>query len=597
MLVMLGAAIALMIFASQLQREDEWSEGQVGYSELIRKNSIQAALMLSVGLVVASAGITSIDVEKLIDRWEDFRRQRTNDNTDIISDSLAIERNPEIVPLVDQFGKISRGGLPSDHLIGSGPELAEQVVMVARVEEINPSTGSQIDVEGSEQRYYFRSVTYDNYTSQGWYTQTSKIYVYRAEQEAIKSYSPHQRLIKQEVRFEDNSNGVVYAVGELAVVNREYSVAWRQGTGLSLFNDMFGAIIEDNSYQAYSVVPLYSEEEMRNSFENYPDWVTERYLDLPPTVPERVLDVAYELTFKERTAYDKAVAIEQYLRTFPYTLDLPTKPAATDIADYFLFDIQKGYCDYYSSTMVVLARAVGLPARLAVGYVGGTYDEENDYYVVTADQAHSWVEIYFPEFGWVPFEPTASQEQVIREEETPELAALIGEEGEIVFEPDKDKLTISQIVALIIFVPIVLGLVVGFIWLRVEVFLLRQKEIKLVFAMLYHRMLMYGRWLGVPEGPTQTPLEFAVRMQARLDQLHQQISWLGSVEEAKLIIKSLAENANRTAYSEEAPDVFDRGQSVRNWVLLRRHLLYAVVLVRISEWWGKIRIKKSVPAN
>ncbi len=59
--------------------------------------------------------------------------------------------------------------------------------------------------------------------------------------------------------------------------------------------------------------------------------------------------------------------------------------------------------------MVVLTRALGIPSRLAVGYVGGTYDEENDYLVVTADQAHSWVEVYFPEYGWVTFEPTAGR--------------------------------------------------------------------------------------------------------------------------------------------------------------------------------------------
>ena len=83
------------------------------------------------------------------------------------------------------------------------------------------------------------------------------------------------------------------------------------------------------------------------------------------------------------------------------------------MADYFLFDLKQGYCDYYATSMVVLARAAGLPARLVVGYANGSYDHERAQYIVTENYAHSWVEIYFADIGWVEFEPTSSQPVIL----------------------------------------------------------------------------------------------------------------------------------------------------------------------------------------
>ena len=101
--------------------------------------------------------------------------------------------------------------------------------------------------------------------------------------------------------------------------------------------------------------------------------------------------------------------MESYLRRFPYTLDIPAPPPGVDVVDYFLFDLQQGYCDYYAASMVVLARSLGLPARLAVGYAAGAYDPVRERFTVVEADAHSWPELYFAGFGWIPFEPTAAQ--------------------------------------------------------------------------------------------------------------------------------------------------------------------------------------------
>ena len=176
-----------------------------------------------------------------------------------------------------------------------------------------------------------------------------------------------------------------------------------------LLDDLFAAKIEHIVYQVRSQVSTASDEELRLADDEIPEWIITRYLTLPETVPDRVHLLAQEIIANQPTRYDQAKAIEAFLRSYPYTLELPAPPSDRDVADYFLFDLQTGYCDYYATSMVVLSRSVGLPARVVVGYVGGQYDEETDRFLVTEADAHTWVEIYLGEYGWIPFEPTAAR--------------------------------------------------------------------------------------------------------------------------------------------------------------------------------------------
>ena len=105
---------------------------------------------------------------------------------------------------------------------------------------------------------------------------------------------------------------------------------------------------------------------------------------------------------------DKANAIADYLRSdeFTYSQDIEAPPRDADGVDHFLFETKTGYSDYFASTMVVLMRAVGVPTRLAAGYAPGEYDAENDVRVVRDFDSHGWVQVFFPEYGWIDFEPT-----------------------------------------------------------------------------------------------------------------------------------------------------------------------------------------------
>ena len=128
------------------------------------------------------------------------------------------------------------------------------------------------------------------------------------------------------------------------------------------------------------------------------------FLQLPELDP-RVQALADSLTAGLTRRYDRAAAVEGFLRSFRYTRDLPATARETSL-EYFLFQRRAGHCAYFSTAMVVLLRAAGIEARNVNGFLGGEWNEFGGYLAITQNQAHSWVEVWFPEYGWVTFDPT-----------------------------------------------------------------------------------------------------------------------------------------------------------------------------------------------
>jgi hypothetical protein len=121
--------------------------------------------------------------------------------------------------------------------------------------------------------------------------------------------------------------------------------------------------------------------------------------------------LAAEITRNKTNWYDKAVAIEAYLRTeYDYTLQMVAPPDGVDPIHFFLRDRKAGHCEYFSSAMTMMLRTLDIPARNVNGFLGGAWNEYEDYIAVRGGDAHSWVEVYFPEVGWVTFDPTPASE-------------------------------------------------------------------------------------------------------------------------------------------------------------------------------------------
>ncbi|MFC7441586.1 transglutaminase-like domain-containing protein [Laceyella putida] len=197
------------------------------------------------------------------------------------------------------------------------------------------------------------------------------------------------------------SNGVIIAKGEMVLyqshVEIESSINWTRVT-------------------MATEVPEIDEDQLRQGHWVSPDEkkYIQAHLQLPPNMPKRVLSLAKKVTRDADNWYDKAVAIERYLKwnqTYRYDLsNVPTLPEGRDFVDHFLFDSKVGYCDHFSTAMVVLLRANQIPARWVKGFAPGelSYSAVSHRYQATVrnKDAHSWVEVYFPGVGWLPFEPT-----------------------------------------------------------------------------------------------------------------------------------------------------------------------------------------------
>jgi hypothetical protein len=160
------------------------------------------------------------------------------------------------------------------------------------------------------------------------------------------------------------------------------------------------------TYRAVGVVPAPPTDSSSQGSADYPWWVRDIYLALPPELPARVVELARQVAGQAPTPLAKVQAIRRFLFRYPVDQLLETPPGR-DVVDHFLFEARRGPVEAHASAMVIMLRAVGVPARLAVGLLlsPGDYDEEAKAYRVTASRAMAWPEVYFPGHGWVPFAP------------------------------------------------------------------------------------------------------------------------------------------------------------------------------------------------
>jgi hypothetical protein len=163
-------------------------------------------------------------------------------------------------------------------------------------------------------------------------------------------------------------------------------------------------------YEARSVVPNPPVAALRVAGSVYPASMREMYLQLPKLDP-RIPELAKQITGRANNPYEKSLALEAYLRShYGYTLDLTGTPPPDPLA-YFLFQKRAGHCEYFASAMTVMLRSVGIPARLINGFLTGEYNDVGGDFIVRASDAHSWVEVFFPNYGWLTFDPTPPAEE------------------------------------------------------------------------------------------------------------------------------------------------------------------------------------------
>ena len=160
-----------------------------------------------------------------------------------------------------------------------------------------------------------------------------------------------------------------------------------------------------NTYDATSNIAQVNPAALRAASPSYPPEVELNYLQLPRLDP-RIAALAAQISASEGNNYDKAIAIERYLRTnYAYTLQLPGRLQRDPVAN-FLFERRRGHCEYFASAMAIMLRTLRIPSRVVNGFRTGEFNDVTSQYLIRASNAHSWVEAYFPDYGWISFDPT-----------------------------------------------------------------------------------------------------------------------------------------------------------------------------------------------
>lgn len=393
----LTALLAALIHFTNL--EERWRAEQIDFSEQIRMDLILfaaavAAMLLGLALLLPAFPVSKLS--RVITQSPPIRLAEEKLEQLFAGVRQPLRRGSSPGP--DQPG--GRGILPRDYLIGDPPQLYQTVMMTAAAAVLDENENSRPQDISRIQEAHWRGPSYDQYTGRGWALSDEGQLTHNAGEELPLPAWSEQILITQTISWVHQPRSIRYTLGLPRRFEQPVTSYWRGREDLSRVS---GA---DQDYTLISQVSRAAPASLRLSqLSDIPAAAIARYTALPFSVPIRVRQLAQEIAGSISSPYDQALALEQFLRQYPYTLNVTLPPDDVDLVDFFLFEQQSGYCDYYASAMVVMARALGLPARIGVGFLAQPPDE-NGRQVIYQINSHSWAEIYFAGYGWIEFEPT-----------------------------------------------------------------------------------------------------------------------------------------------------------------------------------------------
>jgi len=393
------AFVALLLLGrlNFLENQKSWRERRVFLSpdnslDLTTTMVIAAGLMIIVSWTVP-ASISNLDSaaktwNRLTRPWRDFTHNMEN-AVEALESSSGGRRG-------EFFG--------SELALGLGFPLSDSVMFTVQTPDL--------PADKRPPRYYWRGRTYDYFAKGQWYTTGTTREDYSPASDISTLINGEQSGLARFVfNTGQTTSTLLYSPAEPVWVSRPgVTRTIPAGTRKDIISwSALPALLAGETYQVDAVLNNPNIAQLREAGEDYPQWVTDKYLQLPANFSSRIRQLATDITAQSLTPYDKAVTITRYLRdNIEYRPTIEKTPRNKDTLEWILFEYKQGYCVYYASSEVLMLRSLGIPARMAVGFAQGERSAENTF-TVRSFHAHAWPEVYFPGIGWVEFEPTANQ--------------------------------------------------------------------------------------------------------------------------------------------------------------------------------------------
>lgn len=562
--VFILASLLYVVRTNVYLREVEWQSSKVNYSTELRFDFVRSGTILAtiamLAMIIAPGASASPQISDMWDGVEDFR-----DNV-----RTTVSR---LFASLDTRGRGVGNPFGSRAVLGGPRDLGDEVLF---------------DVKARGGRYW-QAMIYDRYTGSDWInTDDHKLLLPPGERTNSNNWLMRTTMTQTVAIYMPNTTQLYAAPEPLRVpgFSTQANITFEQGEVASV-SALYSrkSLQPGNVYQIVSSVSRADPDTLRSAAQEYPEGIERRYLQLPDTVTDRTRALAEEITADHETAFDKAEAIEQYLRNnLTYDLNVPPPPEDQDFVDFVLFDLEAGYCDYYATSFVVMARAAGIPARVAMGYAQGEYDEEAKAYRVRARNGHSWPEVFFPKYGWIQFEPTV----VIAPIEWPEPPSaagsgnrssgagsapdpfdarddLLAEEpdmrpGSDLFFPELD----SSPGPSGLFFALLGLLIVAAVGAGATYWITERRGLGglSLIERAYTRMWRFAAWLGVPSPPDQTPYERADVLKTLLPEAEPPITYITGMYVAERFGRG---NGNGDGSNAEAQWMLLRPMLWRSW--------------------------------
>jgi len=393
LLLFVAAALLLWLRASLVNRQEGWQRRRVNENLEVPAAIMRSGIIFAVASVVLAVALTSVAVAApLTNVWRGFDGvwSGIRDQFDGVFGSLT---NPQSRITGNSFGG-------SFTVSGSWVSNDDEALLVAAPLPL-----------------YMRTATYDSYTGRGWERTEGPQRQVPAGDALFGVPTPERPTVAAAVRVETITVEMrqtigrnLFTAGSPLTVYAPTVVHETAGQPVLGGISSASALAPGEAYQLSVALSEATEAELESAGTDYPEAVSALYLD-DSAATDRVRGLAEEVAAGAANPYRQAQALARYLSTdpsFTYATTAPVPPPGQDLVDFFLFDEAQGrigYCQHYASAMVIMARSLGLPARVAVGFAPGEETEDGTYLVREAN-AHAWAEIYFPGYGWQIFEAT-----------------------------------------------------------------------------------------------------------------------------------------------------------------------------------------------